>query len=140
MKKVLISVMSVAALAACSSYDYYKGDVKYTQDGFDCVYSAAQHGRHFTNDIERLDDKNSIVYRNTRCSDLMKQDMFVEKNKPVEPKSEPKIEQIPQPRPEHAIIVVPVIKEVGPKCGCKKCSDNQLVLKRRYIIVSGQDM
>ena len=38
MKKVILSVLGLTLLAACSGYDYYKTDVRYRQEGNDCVY------------------------------------------------------------------------------------------------------
>ena len=53
MKKVLVSVIALTSLAGCGAYyDYYKGGVRYTQDGPDCIY------------------------RNTRCEDLYAIDNF----------------------------------------------------------------
>jgi len=38
MKKSLLSLLALALIAGCSGYDYYKTDVRYRQDGDDCVY------------------------------------------------------------------------------------------------------
>ncbi len=73
MKKFLISVMAVAGLAGCT-YDYYKGGVRYTQDGDDCIYYADEYGRNYSSDIRGLDDSKRIVYRHTRCEDLFARD------------------------------------------------------------------
>ena len=71
MKKVLVSVLALVALAGCSAYyDYYKGGVRYTQDGEDCIFYSAERGRHFSGDIRSLNIEKKIVYRNTRCRDL----------------------------------------------------------------------
>lgn len=75
MKKVLVSVLALMALAGCSGYfDYYKGGVRYTQDGEDCIYYSDEVGRKFSNDIAGMDLSKKIVYRNTRCSDLLARD------------------------------------------------------------------
>ena len=73
MKKFLISVIALAALAGCA-YDYYKGGVKYTQDGDDCIYYADEYGRNYSSDVRGLNDKKRIVYRHTRCEDLFARD------------------------------------------------------------------
>lgn len=73
MKKFLISVIALAGLAGCA-YDYYKGDVRYTQDGDDCIYYADEYGRNYSSDVRGLDDKKRIVYRHTRCEDLFARD------------------------------------------------------------------
>ena len=74
MNKVLVSMLAVAALAGCTYYDYYKGDIRYTQDGDDCVYYADEYARHFSENISGLDNDKRIVYRNTRCEDLFARD------------------------------------------------------------------
>ena len=77
MKKVLVSVFALVALAACAQhYDYYKGGVQYTQDGADCIYYAGEQGRHYSNEIDGLNTNKKIVYRNTRCEDLYSRDMM----------------------------------------------------------------
>ena len=74
MKKFLLSLIAMVALSGCTYYDYYKGDVRYTQDGDDCIYYADEYARNYSNDINGLDDNKKIVYRNTRCADLFKAD------------------------------------------------------------------
>ena len=55
MKKVLVSIVALAGLAGCASYyDYYKGDVRYTQDGEDCIYYVGEYGNHFSNEIRNM--------------------------------------------------------------------------------------
>lgn len=75
MKKILVSMVGLTALAGCSSnYDYYKGDIKYIQDGPDCVYSAVEQGDRFSKDIVRMAGNRTIVYRNTLCANLYDND------------------------------------------------------------------
>ncbi len=75
MKKVLVSAFALAALTGCAGYyDYYKTDVRYTQDGADCVYTVGEHGRKFSDEISRIDADKKIVYRNTRCETLYGRD------------------------------------------------------------------
>ncbi len=117
MKKVLVSVFALAALAGCSGYyDYYKGGVRYTQDGEDCIYYAGEYGHNYSRDIHGLDANKKVVYRNTRCADLFERD-----NAGV----------IPQPGRK----VLTAGAQVAPAatCPCQTC--NQPVLKRRYYIV-----
>ena len=75
MKKVL-SVIALAALAGCTSYDYYEGGVRYTQDGPDCIYYSGEYGSRFSNDIHSLNGSKRVVYRNTICADLYARDNF----------------------------------------------------------------
>lgn len=118
MKKVLVSVVALVALAGCSSYyEYYKGGVQYTQDGEDCIYYAAQQGRHYSSDIRDLDANKKIVYRNTRCSDLFARDNMGD-----------------APRPTRQVLTTNVAPS-APSCGCKTC--NVQPISRRYYIVSG---
>ena len=76
MKKTLLSMIALAALAGCTSYDYYEGGVKYVQDGRDCIYYSGEYGSRFSSDIDRLDTNKRIVYRNTQCADLYARDNF----------------------------------------------------------------
>ena len=125
MKKVLVSVIALTSLAGCGAYyDYYKGGVRYTQDGQDCIYYAGEYGRNFSRYVGGLDNAKKIVYRNTRCEDLYAMDMFGQ-----------------APRQDRQILV-PAAQEVPcnacsqvEKVSCNSCEKSQPVLKRRYIIV-----
>lgn len=119
MKKIVLSVLGLTVLAACTGYDYYRTDVRYRQDGDDCVYYASEDGKRFSNDLRSLKDAKRIVYRNTKCEDLYNDDTFgAERN--------------------DRKAIVPVYTEensvVAPKCGCNKCAKKR-TLKNRYIIV-----
>ena len=75
MKKFLFALTGLAILTGCSTYyDYYKGGVRYTQDGDDCIFYAAERGRHYSDDIRTLDLDKKIVYENTMCRDLYVRD------------------------------------------------------------------
>ncbi len=75
MKKAVVSIISLIALAGCATYyDYYHADVRYTQDGEDCVYYLDESGRRFSDDVRSKDLDKKIVYRNTRCADLFSRD------------------------------------------------------------------
>ena len=74
MKKLLMSVVAISAVAGCSSYDYYKGDVRYVQDGDDCVYYSNEYARNYSDRIRGIDGSDRIVYKNTKCSDLFGRD------------------------------------------------------------------
>ena len=76
MKKTLFALFGLMVLAGCSSYDYYKGGIRYTQDGDDCVFYSAERGRRYSEDIRSLDMDKKIVYRNTKCRDLYLRDNF----------------------------------------------------------------
>lgn len=75
MKKTLVALFGLAVLSGCAGYyDYYKGGVRYTQDGEDCVFYSAESGRRYSEDIRSLDADKKIVYRNTDCRDLYVRD------------------------------------------------------------------
>ena len=117
MKKVILSVLGLTLLAACSGYDYYKTDVRYRQEGNNCVYYYGEKGNKFSEDIRSLKDAKKIVYRNVRCQDLYMDDTFgAERND------------------RKAIVPVYVEPKNTSKCGCSKCSKKRVV-KNRYIIV-----
>ena len=118
MKKIILSVLGLSLVAACSSYDYYKSDVRYRQEGKDCVYYYAEKGKKFNEDIRSLKDAKRIVYANAQCSDLYLNDTFdYERND------------------RKAIVPVYVEPKSTAKCGCSQCSKKRAV-KNRYIIVS----
>ena len=126
MKKVLVSVIALTSLAGCGAYyDYYKGGVRYTQDGQDCIYYAGEYGRNFSRYVSGIDNGKKIVYRNTRCEDLYGIDKFGQ-----------------APRHDRQILV-PAAQEVPcnscdakvEQVSCSSCNAAQPVLKRRYIIV-----
>lgn len=120
MKKIVLSVLGLTVLAACTGYDYYRTDVRYRQDGEDCVYYASEDGKRFSNDLRSLKDAKRIVYRNTKCEDLYNDDTFgAERNdrKAI----------VPVYAEENSVVT-------APKCGCNKCAKKR-TLKNRYIIV-----
>ena len=118
MKKALLTVLGLGLLAACTGYDYYKTDVRYYQDGEDCIYYSNERGKRFDYDVRALRDGKRIVYRNTRCSDLYQKDTFgySERN--------------------DRRAIVPAVEEekVAPSCGCSKCG-KKTFLKNKYIII-----
>lgn len=125
MKKMLVSAIALSALAGCGGYyDYYKGGVRYTQSGQDCIYYAGERGRNLSSYVDGLDNSKKIVYRNTSCEDLYARDMFGQK-----------------PRNDRQILIsapqdVPCGGETKVEkvsCGYKTCG--QAVLKRRYVIM-----
>ena len=110
MKKVLVSVIALAALAGCA-YDYYRGGVRYVQDGEDCIFYAGEYGSHYTNDIRTVDTDKRVVYRNTSCADL-----FARDNGGI------------APRPTRAVLTRAA--QSTSSCGCNACAKTQ-----RYVIV-----
>ena len=118
MKKLLVSMMAVTALAGCTYYDYYKGDVRYTQDGNDCVYYADEYARHFSENVRGFDGSDRIVYRNTRCEDL-----FARDNAGRVARNERKA-------------LVPVSVESVPAKAC--CGCNAEPISRRFYTITGK--
>ena len=118
MKKVVLSVLGLSLLAACSGYDYYKTNVRYRQDGDDCIYYYGEAGEKFNSEIRNLKDAKEVVYKNVKCEDLYLNDTYgySERND------------------RKAIIPAYVEEEKTPACACKACGKKQ-VLKNRYIIV-----
>ena len=121
MKKILVSLIALVGLAGCGAYyDYYKGGVRYTQDGQDCIYYAGEYANNFSKYVGGMDESKKIVYRNTRCEDLYARDTFG------------------APMRNERQVLVPAAQEVSTCGACNKCNscDNTPVLKRRYVIVS----
>ena len=134
MKKIL-ALVALVALAACGgSYDYYKGGVRYVQDGADCIYSSGESAHKYSENVKSADLGKTIVYRNTQCADLYARDMAGQ-----EPRRERRVltpaaqgfdmEPVAEPRP---IVVnpAPVAKK---SCGCSKCVKKQT---KKYVVVS----
>ncbi len=111
MKKILVSVVALAALAGCASYDYYRGGVRYVQDGEDCVFYSGEYGSRYTNDISKVDTSKKVVYRNTSCADL-----FARDNGGI------------APRPNRAVLTRAA--QPAPSCGCNACKKST-----HYVIV-----
>jgi uncharacterized protein YxeA len=119
MKKVILSILGLALVAGCSGYDYYKTNVRYRQEGDNCVYYYTEKGKEFSSEIRNLKDAKKIVYNNVRCEDLYLNDTYGAQ------------------RYDRKAIVPAATEEpvVAPaKCGCKTCAKKQ-VLKNRYVIV-----
>ncbi|MBR1380411.1 MAG: hypothetical protein IJ560_02375 [Alphaproteobacteria bacterium] len=117
MKKLIISVIAAAALAGCTYYDYYKGDVRYTQDGEDCVYYTNERGRRFNADVRAMDTDKKIVYRNTRCADLFGRDTA----------------GFDTPRVTRSVIA-PAAPAVS-SCGCHACNAPQPMVRRTTYVM-----
>ena len=96
MKKILSLIIAAAALAACSSSKtYYQGNVRYTQEGTDCIYEMVHDG----NFLQRtFDEKKRVVHRETLCSQLIERNMIMT--------------QRPVPQPATAPVEVPTQKTV----------------------------
>lgn len=108
MKKTLFALIAFALTVGCSSYEYYRGDVRYVQDGTDCVFTSVEQGDHYSDEIRTLDIDKEIVYRHTKCRDLYHRDNIGQK----------------QRTERH------VLKPVDKKdCGCKKNA------KKTYVFV-----
>jgi hypothetical protein len=121
MKKVFISIFGLVALTGCySHYDYYKGNVKYVQEGTDCVYYAGERGRRFSDEIRYMGKDQKVVYRNTLCANLLDKDTAG------------------QAYVQNRRVLASVAAEApSASCGCKTgCAQTASVLKRRYVIVS----
>lgn len=123
MKKVLVSMIALAGLAGCASYyDYYKGNVRYTQDGEDCIYYTGEMGNHFSADIRNLNTGKKIVYRNTRCADLYSRDMMG------------------QAARADRVIMAPAAREVAYSApvvyAAPRCNACQTNVSRKYVLVS----
>lgn len=117
MKKGLIAIVSLVALAGCGEYyDYYTGGVRYTQDGPDCIYQMGETGRKYSVDIRNIDSNKKIVYRNTRCADLYARDNF------------------DTPARADRQILAPAAQPTT--CGCNSCNMPKPVSRHKYVIVS----
>ena len=118
MKKLLMSVIAMGTLAACSSYDYYKGDVRYVQDGDDCVYYTNEYARNYSDRIRGIDGSDRIVYKNTHCSDL-----FARDNANRTPRS-------------NRVVIAPAATEVVPSC--QKCGGDCGAKARQFFAFTGK--
>ena len=103
MKKTLFVLFGLVVLAGCSSYDYYKGDVRYVQDGEDCIFTSTEAGYRYSSDIRELNADKEIVYRNTMCRDLYLNDVAGQVQ-----------------RTERQVLTTVAPKVVKSDCGCCK--------------------
>lgn len=133
MKKFL-TLVALIALAGCSSYyDYYKGGVRYTQDGEDCIYSSGEYARNYSNSVNSADLGKKIVYRNTRCADLYAKDIADQ-----EPRNErrvltPAVEYDAEPVMEPMPMVMKPAPVMKKPCNC--CKKKRAA--KQYVVVSG---
>lgn len=150
MNKILISVLTLVALAGCAGrYDYYTGDVRYVQDGADCVYYIDETGNDYSSDIRHLDIEKKIVYRNTMCRDLYARDTFDtaatrRDRRTVIPAADESQESADSTTttdtPAPASDATPVVAATPAPCGCTAVSATRdmpcnMALRRRYIIM-----
>lgn len=136
MKKIL-ALVALITLAACGgSYDYYKGGVRYIQDGSNCIYVSGEEAHKYSENVNSADVDKKIVYRNTSCADLYARDMAGQ-----EPRRERRVltpaandysweEPVAEPR-DIVIKPAPVAKK---PCGCKKCAKKTKTTKQ-YVVV-----
>lgn len=113
MKKTLFVLFGLVVLAGCSSYDYYKGDVRYVQDGEDCIFTSTEAGYRYSSDIRELNADKEIVYRNTMCRDLYLNDVAGQVQ-----------------RTERQVLTTVAPKTVKSDCGC--C---QKKTTKKYVFV-----
>ncbi len=135
MKKFL-TLIALVALAGCASYyDYYKGGVRYTQDGEDCIYYSGEYARHYSREVNAADLDKKIVYRNTRCADLYARDIAGQEprqeRRVLTPAAEVSYVEEPVVETPRQIVVkpMPVVKK---SCNC--CSKKKTT--KQYVIVS----
>ena len=74
MQRILSLLLVGGVLFGCSAYNYYKGNVRYVQDGDNCIYYTSESAKHYSDSVERFNDNNRIIYQNTRCEDLFARD------------------------------------------------------------------
>lgn len=133
MKKIL-ALIALVALAGCSNYyDYYKGGVRYVQDGVDCIYYSGESAKHYSRDVNTADLDKKIVYRDTQCADLYARDMAGQEVRQERRVLTPAAEYVAEPvaMPQQ-FVVKPVVKK---SCGCNKCARKQPA--KQIVIVSG---
>ncbi len=132
MKKFL-ALIALVALAGCASYyDYYKGGVRYTQDGEDCIYYSGEFARHYSREVNAADLDKKIVYRNTRCADLYARDIagqeVRQERRVLTPAAEVSYVEEPVVAPRQIVVKPASVK--------KSCSCCQKKTTKQYVIVS----
>ncbi len=132
MKKFLAFV-AVLVLAACSrSYDYYQGNVRYVQDGNDCIYSSGEIANNYSSEVDTADLAKQIVYRNTSCAELYARDMegqeVRQERRVLTPAATETYDFEPVAEPRKIVKPMPVKKSC--KCCAKKTT-------KKYVVVSG---
>ncbi|GHT57630.1 hypothetical protein FACS18945_2400 [Bacteroidia bacterium] len=126
MKKTLIALAAVTAMTGCA-YDYYDGNVRYVQDGTDCIYTFDQDVNRYNSRRDNLDESKRIVYRDTICSQLFNKEIV--RTNPV----------VAAPMQQTTIAPAPVAPTCGrtilPTCvnGCGASRVQNV--RRSYIVV-----
>lgn len=133
MKKILSFLIVGGVLVGCSSYNYYKGNVRYVQDGDNCIYYTSERAKHYSDAVERFNDDNRIIYSNTRCEDLFARDNAgrTERNgrRVLVPASV--ANRKPKPAPKPVVAPKPVEKP------CCECTSAELVpVSRQFFALT----
>jgi len=128
MKKFLALVAFIALAACGGSYDYYAGDVRYVQDGEDCIYYAEESANRYSRDVDSADVDKKIVYRYTRCADLYARDMGGKTVRNERRVMTAAAESAPAAEPV-SVVVKPVA--VKKSCGCAACKKTTT----QYVVV-----
>lgn len=126
MKKILFSLIGLSLLSGCTYYDYYKGDVRYTQDGKDCIYYASEDGNNFSREIRGLDIDKRIVYRNVRCEDLFNRDNIGQVSRNDRQIFVPAAQPVSEP------VAFSGCNKFASQCSCRV----QPTVTRKYYVVS----
>ena len=128
MQKILSLLLVGGVLFGCSAYNYYKGNVRYVQDGDNCIYYTSEYAKHYSDSVERFNDDNRIIYQNTRCEDLFARDNAgrTERNDRRVLVSASALNKKPKPRPA-------VVKPVAPKADCE-CAEMAPVTRQFYSL------
>lgn len=130
MNKVLISMIGLVALTGCATkYDYFRGDIRYVQDGRDCIYYASEYGENFNDGIRDMDNGKKIVYRDTMCADLYARDNADADARHDRARIVPAFQETKAPAPCAQ-------KCPAKTCGCAEIGNQgPMILRRRYIIM-----
>lgn len=133
--KNILAFAAIVALAACSgSYDYYKGGVRYVQDGNNCIYSSGESAHNYANNVSSADIGKKIVYRNTNCADLYAGDTAGQ-----EPRNERRV-LTPAAEVSYAAPVVEMPRQIVVKPAPvvkKSCNCCNKKTTKQYVVVSG---
>lgn len=106
MRKIPALIIGALALTACvRTTSPYQGNIRYTQNGADCIYEFSQTGSAYS---KSFNEDKRIIHKETICRDLIIKDANVARASAEQPQAQP----VAAPAPVAQQPVQPIIQQV----------------------------